>query len=114
MLARALEHDGFEIVGPWFDEEVGYDVVTPEHLARAAVFDARGVSDCDVLIQLALPGSRGGMFAELGMALAYGKRVVVYGQRTSLFHHHPAVTVFPMPESRQALAQVGSQIRSLA
>lgn len=56
-----------------------------EHLQAEAHEDLDDVRNCDVIVQVALHGSGGGMNFEAGYGHAYGKRLIVIGQRTNIF-----------------------------
>lgn len=65
-----------------------------ERIAEVAMLERDGVQRADIVIVL-LPGGKG-THAELGMALAFGHQVVIYGTkedfegpRTCAFYHDP-------------------------
>lgn len=76
----------------WSRGKVGYEN-GPEHLRECAIRDAQAVAKCDIFFQLALPGSKGGMFVELGIAMALDKSIYVIGDPTCVFHYHDAVRI---------------------
>lgn len=71
-----------------------------ERLREVAALEAGGVKDADVVVVL-LPGGRG-THAELGMAIALGKPVILHSmnprsdfgaeETTCAFYHHPRCT----------------------
>jgi nucleoside 2-deoxyribosyltransferase len=94
----------------WIDlrEEVAADA------AKCARIDIEDIEAADVLISFPdLPRStntRGGHFFEEGFALATGRRVIVVGYRSHIFHHLPEVAFFPTwSEALKALAPVHSR-----
>lgn len=98
--AGVLRGMGHAIVCRWLDGGDGEDDRDPpHHLARQyAEDDFSDVDAADALVLFgepageSVPGaSRGGRFAELGYALAKGKRVYVVGHRENIFCHHPDV-----------------------
>lgn len=98
-LAGALERAGFEVTSQWIDIHTGYDR-DPEALQKAAEGDVKDLVSADALIH-AYTGVRstgGGADAELGMALALGKSVLLLGERTNIFHNLPQVGSFQTVE----------------
>lgn len=98
MLAHALRAGGAVITYDW----TLHGSVQEEGAARitqVAVAEADGVADADAVVVL-LPGGRG-THAELGMAVALGKPVIVHAEnetelldacaKTCAFYHHPNV-----------------------
>ncbi|MFD1172979.1 group-specific protein [Oceanobacillus picturae] len=52
---------------------------TIEQLERIGILEKQAVADCDLFI-LYLPGGKGS-HVELGLALAYGKKVIIYREK---------------------------------
>lgn len=84
-----LEADGHEITSDWTNEEdnpVNYRTdVSPEiardfYMQECAEKCVQGVLDADVVLALNHP-TAGGMFVEVGMAIAYGKKIIVVGPK---------------------------------
>lgn len=70
-----------------------------------AVADLADVQDCDVLVSFTYGGQgRGGRHVEWGMALAWGKTLMIVGPREHIFHCLSDVLVFDdWPECRDFL-----------
>jgi len=82
---------GFVITMPWFECHVA---PTIEDKAWSAVEDERGVRQADTCIfifERDLP--YGGAYAELGIALALNKRIIIVGRggEKNIFTSHPLV-----------------------
>ena len=65
-------------------------------LQDCAILEAYGVGNADTLV-IILPGGRG-THVELGMAIASGKRIILFMDPSHLkdpcaFYHHPLVTI---------------------
>jgi hypothetical protein len=75
---EALESAGHTITHDWTGENSDgmEDDVLKQYLVRCANSDLNGVKDCDVLLLLNHQHGKG-MFTELGMAIAFDKKVVV-------------------------------------
>lgn len=89
----ALDHidNEFEIVSTWTERSCQSEDL--KEMRHGAILDFSETVGCDVLIH-AFPEVRstgGGADTELGLALAMGKRVIVYGDRTNVFHWLPKV-----------------------
>lgn len=88
---RELELNGVEVTSTWLtaaehemsDEWAQIDLAD---VARADVFVALNFMDWTEC-------GRGGRHVELGYALALGKRIVLVGERSNIFHFHHAVQV---------------------
>ena len=67
---------GFKAIGSWIeDKNVGYkhwksESAKRKHLTKYARKDLSEVEDADIFFQLSLAGSSGGMYGELGYAIA--------------------------------------------
>lgn len=74
--------------------------VTHEHTTygeepKFAVMDLEDVAFADYLIVITGDSqTRGGRHSELGIAIALGKRILLYGPREQVFHHHPLVETY--------------------
>ncbi len=66
---------------------------------RFAQEDVDDLIDADVFLSLSDPANfrtgRGGRHVELGLALAWGKPVILVGERENVFHWLPQVKVVP-------------------
>ena len=96
-LAEALIEAGHEITSSWLCQVFKR---TREHTAteraQIALRDCREVRDCDVLVLLDSPQNvPGGKFVETGLALAYGKRVIVSGRRENMLLRLPVIQQVP-------------------
>lgn len=104
-LERAAEHNLVRDTLMKLGHEITYDWTVhgpvwrdgPERIREVAQRELQGVLDADVVVVL-LPGGRG-THAELGMALAANKPVLLHGDvhmfgadpETCAFYHHPNV-----------------------
>lgn len=89
IVARDLVSAGFTITEPWWNHP---DTNDPTELRLQAKKDLFGVRTADYLICLNTLKSEG-KAVETGYALAFNVPVVIVGPITSIFHHHPLVTV---------------------
>ena len=82
---RVLEEKGALVVSDWIDRDLGADVDTKQE----AVADLVQVGDCDLFVLLNTQ-KRGeetsGKAVEFGAAITLGKRCVVVGESTNIFH----------------------------
>jgi nucleoside 2-deoxyribosyltransferase len=82
-LMSYLEHHGIEVTSGWLREE---DSISHEHAAR----DLADIDDADALVVLNPEAfhnaGTGGRHVELGYAIAKGKRIILLGERTNMFH----------------------------
>lgn len=90
VMMQVLEQHGHEVTSRWLRE--------PDNFCdKHALKDLDDVAASDVLLALNYSGweekGTGGRHVELGYALALGKRVIVYGKRSNIFHHLNVVTV---------------------
>lgn len=86
---------GHEVNSSWIDVPGGYS--EDEIAVREAVRDVAEVREADVVVIVSPSGedlSRGGHHTELGLALAFGKPVVLVGPRRQVFHFYPDVRHF--------------------
>lgn len=92
-LRSLLQASGLAVTSRWLDAIF-------EDTHEAAQMDLDDVRQADTLIALnppswALKGT-GGRHVELGYALALGKRVLLFGARTNVFHYQAGVQFVPM------------------
>jgi hypothetical protein len=81
---------GHTITMPWFETHV----LGQEDLTQSAIEDDEGVKTADYAIFIfEKPLSYGGAYTELGLAIAYGRRVFVVGHAgdKNIFTNHPSV-----------------------
>lgn len=81
----------------WVNRPDASSAAPPEYREKYAAIDREDVRDADCVINFTEApgdGSLGGRHVEFGMAVAWGKRVVVVGHRENLFHHLPEVEFF--------------------
>ena len=100
--AKQLTDAGFRVVSRWLwlhgdkpadDSGLLYD---PEVLKREATNDAQDVFNCDVFVLLntQLRGEEtSGKAVETGMAMAWGKPVILVGSPTNVFHYLDVIKV---------------------
>jgi len=100
--ANELRTLGLEVVSRWHDDASDTD---PQ--SEWAERDYNDVRRCDILVAFTQGKDSvgGGRHTELGMALAWGKVVLLVGKRRQVFHHHPDVQQFDTwAECREQLA----------
>lgn len=81
----------------WADRRAGrrFEDIPFEEKAEIALENLDDVRACDVLVLFNdhTPGaSRGGKFVELGMAIALDKRLIIVGERSSVFEFLPGAS----------------------
>jgi len=93
IIADELKGYGFEIVARWVYG--GEDGLSREQIALTDIAD---VDACDTLVAFTqcrgTMHTGGGRHVEFGYALAKGKKIIVIGDRETVFHHHPAARVY--------------------
>jgi len=86
-----LELRGHVVTSRWLKDD---SETLNDEWARNDLYD---VASADALFALNLPGwedkGTGGRHVEFGYALALGKRIVLVGQRSNIFHYLNAVLV---------------------
>lgn len=101
-----IETLGHKVVSRWIDnpdelEDIGIGgtpITDGNHTQRAqhASYDWNDIHDADMVVLFTTGNlTRGGRHTEFGMALAWGKRVVIIGPREHVFHCLPEVVHFP-------------------
>jgi len=92
----------FDCASRWLSiEQAGYGQGKVD--TRFAKIDMADVSRCDIFVELSGDDkSHGGRSTELGMAIAWGKKVFVYGPYEQVFHGLPCVTLCSDWRSLQA------------
>ena len=100
-----LQRAGHAVTSRWIDlvRETEADA------AKCARVDIEDIETADTLIGFSDPprstSSRGGHFFEEGYAFARGRRVIIVGHRSHVFHFLPALEFYPTwPEALRALA----------
>jgi hypothetical protein len=104
-LAEELRRMGHEVATRWLDTEWANrpdqsSAAPPEYREKYALIDLEDVRAADWVINFTEApgdGSRGGRHVEFGLAVAWGKRVIVVGHRENLFHHLPCVEFYEDP-----------------
>lgn len=98
IIADLLKSRGHTITARWVYG--GEEGLTREQIA---ILDLDDVDAADTVMSFTFPrgtpSTGGGRHVEFGYALAKGKRLVVIGYRENVFHHWPAVEVFPTLEA---------------
>jgi hypothetical protein len=109
-----LQNAGHTITSEWLDTDWVIDAekefaashAPAEFREEYAVKDLDNVLACEILIAFTEPsgngGLRGGRHVEFGAALAWGKKIVVVGQRENIFYFHPRVQFFQTTEEMLA------------
>ncbi len=96
-VARAiLEANGFLVSSRWIDYHLDAETMDEAVMRKEAQADVFDVGNADIFVLLneegwQKEGQSGGRFLEMGVALALGKRVIVAGAKTSIFHYLPQV-----------------------
>lgn len=99
-LRNILEKNGVLVVSRWLDtdwerkEDGGSSAAPAEYRQEYAEIDMRDVLAADAVVCVTEPprgGGRGGRHVEFGLALAWGKKLVVVGYRENLFYEHERV-----------------------
>ncbi len=101
-LAARLRSLGHNITSRWLEAEWANrpdssSAAPAEYREKFAQIDMLDVQVSDTVISFTEApgdGSRGGRHVEFGLAVAWGKRLIVVGHRENLFHHLPAVEFF--------------------
>ena len=86
---------GLEVTSRWIELPDGVPVREQKDLKLVeseAINDVQDVYRCDILVYLNIQKSEG-KAAEFGMALAWGKPIIVVGERTMVFHYLPVPVV---------------------
>lgn len=98
LVADFLKTRGYTITARWVYG--GEDGLTRADIAK---LDLDDVDAADAIVSFTFPRGTpttgGGRHVEFGYALARGKRLIVIGERENVFHHWPAVEVYPTLES---------------
>ncbi len=97
-LKDMVEAAGHVSTASWIPSHLSdYDNLSATQLLTEAKHDALGVrrSDIIVLINNEGPSTSGGMHVEFGLALAYGKGVIIVGEKTNLFHYFDKIVFAP-------------------
>lgn len=94
-LGMWLEEHGHEITSGWHTRPA--DEGSLDEQPGLAESDLADISAAEVIVLINLPGWRykgtGGRHFETGYAFALGKRIIVLGIRSHLFHYCKSVTV---------------------
>lgn len=102
VVAEALKLKGHKVTSRWLETEWGNrpdstSAAPPEYCEKYAQIDMEDVKFADTVINFTEApgdGSRGGRHVEFGLAVAWGKRLVVVGYRENLFHCLPGVEFY--------------------
>jgi hypothetical protein len=105
-----LEALGIEVTSRWLATEPRLrSSYSEDDWRELGLIDQEDVLAADTLVcftEAAGDGGNGGRHAELGMALALGRRVIVVGRREHIFHYLPEVEIVDSwPEALRLLAQ---------
>lgn len=100
-----LVRQGMQVTSRWLDGDAGEQSAWAQH-------DLDDVRAADVLLALNPEGwenaGTGGRHVELGYAIALGKKVVLVGERTNVFHHLKQIKVIDDTED------IGKQVKKHA
>jgi nucleoside 2-deoxyribosyltransferase len=108
----ALQGIGIEVVARWLDTEHNETVPREEQALMEALYDLEDIDGADaIVVDNTVASSSGGFHLETGYALAKGKPVYLIGERTSVFHYLPGVTVVDSPLACAALLSQTSSVR---
>lgn len=92
LVAERLSRQGHQITSTWIFQEVANANDNPEKAPIFAWRDMTEVEAADVLIiDTTLPSTGGGRHVELGLAIAWKKKIYLVGHRENIFYHHPLV-----------------------
>jgi nucleoside 2-deoxyribosyltransferase len=99
-----LQRAGFVVTSRWIDNSDDDDA----NALRCGRIDIEDIELADILIAFPDPprstNSRGGHFFEEGYAHGLGRRVIVVGNRSHVFHYLPELTFFETwPKAVKAL-----------
>lgn len=100
-LKTLLEEAGHIVTSTWMlSGYAGDDKLSPEAWLAEAKHDALGVRRADILVLLnnVGPSTTGAMHVEFGLALGYGKGVIIVGEPSNVFHHFPKLLFAPSIE----------------
>lgn len=108
---------GWQVCARWLDPS--HDGLpafqTPELQRIDALEDMQDIASCDVMLVLSPLGyaerGTGGRHVELGIAIGLGKRIVLLGDPTNVFHRLPSIVVIPdhAPASELTAAILGTR-----
>jgi hypothetical protein len=78
----------------WFLDSSGYLGTDPDSLQERAIRDFHEVKTSDYVLSFPGPGSRGGRASEVALGLSYHKKVMIFGERESIFDFYPTIELF--------------------
>lgn len=92
-VAAVLAQSAITVVSTWHSSPPGYSsTLTDQEKQEKCLDNSVKIKDCDVLFCIAdtdkVPG---GKFVEVGMALAWNKKVIIIGRRENLLMNHPSI-----------------------
>ena len=109
---RAMEPvlvgQGWEVLSTWqwiSDAEAAQ--MTAEQEGEWAIKNLEAVHHADIVLVFAHGQSSGGMWTEMGFALAEGKPIIVVGETQNVFRHR--VTVVPEGQWWEAVCEITSR-----
>lgn len=92
---KICEDAGLEVTSRWIElhgDKEKDDPTNIKYFEEEATHDVQDVYRCDILILLNIQKSEG-KAAETGMAMAWGKPVILVGERSNIFHYLPVPKV---------------------
>lgn len=97
-MRNSLKLSGINVISRWLDEPDGEFKNVPDDKSQAgplALKNLEDINQCGVLIAINPEEYRhkgsGGRHVELGFALAHELGIVIYGERTGIFHYLPGI-----------------------
>lgn len=109
ILAERLKQYGWEHTYNWANSI--QEAESKEDLIAYSMHEQKGIFDSDVVIIL-LPGGRG-THIELGMALAWGKKIYLYSANGEEFKIENTVNFYQIPEIIKMTGSIDDAIQKM-
>lgn len=109
ILAEKLKEYGWEHTYNWANSI--QEAESKEDLIAYSMHEQKGIFDSDVVIIL-LPGGRG-THIELGMALAWGKKIYLYSANGEEFKIENTVNFYQIPEIIKMTGSIDDAIQKM-
>lgn len=92
-MQNALINEGHQITVDWTDDKFIRPYSEHKELSeKYAKLSVDGVKQCDVFLIISDEAGMG-MYVELGVAIALKKKVIVLGDKNSMFYFYPGIIV---------------------